>query len=110
MPLWANFGRRLAYTALFAVLASACQAQTALTPAKALDYRRATDMHFSPDGTKLAVVRSAGGQDRLEYPIDTLLYATTGWISSVRISPKGDRIAFLDHGPCAGPIMVAFRR
>jgi len=56
MPLWANFGRRLAYTALFAVLASACQAQTALTPAKALDYRRATDMHFSPDGTKLAYV------------------------------------------------------
>jgi eukaryotic-like serine/threonine-protein kinase len=53
---------------------------------------------WSPDGTKLAVVRSAGGQDRLEYPIDTLLYATTGWISSVRISPKGDRIAFLDHG------------
>jgi serine/threonine protein kinase len=53
---------------------------------------------WSPDGSKLAVVRSAGGQDRLEYPIDTLLYATTGWISSVRISPKGDRIAFLDHG------------
>ena len=41
---------------------------------------------WSPDGSKLAVVRSAGGQDRLEYPIDTLLYATTGWISSVRIS------------------------
>jgi serine/threonine protein kinase/Tol biopolymer transport system component len=53
---------------------------------------------WSPDGTQLAVVRSAGGQDRLEYPIDTLLYATTGWISSVRISPKGDQIAFLDHG------------
>jgi eukaryotic-like serine/threonine-protein kinase len=53
---------------------------------------------WSPDGTKLAVVRSAGGQDRLEYPIDTLLYSTTGWISHVRISPKGDQIAFLDHG------------
>ena len=53
---------------------------------------------WSPDGTKLAVVRSAGGQDRLEYPIDTQLYSTTGWISHVRISPKGDQIAFLDHG------------
>ncbi len=53
---------------------------------------------WSPDGTKLAVVRSAGGQDRLEYPIDTPLYSTTGWISHVRISPKGDQIAFLDHG------------
>ncbi len=53
---------------------------------------------WSPDGTKLAVVRSAGGQDRLEYPIDAPLYSTTGWISHVRISPKGDQIAFLDHG------------
>ncbi len=52
---------------------------------------------WSPDGTKLAVVRSVGGQDRLEYPIGTLLYATTGWISHMRVSPKGDRIAFLDH-------------
>ena len=52
---------------------------------------------WSPDGTKLAVVRSVGGQDRLEYPIGTLLYATTGWISHMRISPQGDRIAFLDH-------------
>jgi serine/threonine protein kinase/Tol biopolymer transport system component len=52
---------------------------------------------WSPDGTKLAVVRNVGGQDRLEYPIGTLLYATTGWISHMRISPQGDRIAFLDH-------------
>src|SRR5208282_419578 len=32
-----------------------------------------------------------------EYPVDTLLYSTTGWISHVRVSPDGDRVAFLDH-------------
>jgi eukaryotic-like serine/threonine-protein kinase len=52
---------------------------------------------FSPDGTSLAVVRDAGGRNQLEYPIGKVLYETGGWISHPRISPKGDRVAFLDH-------------
>ena len=34
---------------------------------------------------------------RLEYPIGKVLYETSGWISDPRFSPKGDKIAFLDH-------------
>ncbi|MFY9790751.1 MAG: protein kinase [Candidatus Sulfotelmatobacter sp.] len=52
---------------------------------------------WTPDGTALAVVHSAGGKDRLEYPIGKVLYETTGWISDPRFSPRGDRIAFIDH-------------
>jgi len=53
---------------------------------------------WSPDGTNLAVVRSVGGRDRLEYPIGKVLYETSGgWISYPRVSPKGDAIAFMDH-------------
>jgi eukaryotic-like serine/threonine-protein kinase len=52
---------------------------------------------WSPDGTKLAVVRTVGGRDRLEYPIGKALYETTGWISHPRVSRDGDRVAFLDH-------------
>ncbi len=52
---------------------------------------------WSPDGNNLAVVRDAGGRNRLEYPIGKVLYETGGWISHPRISPKGDRVAFLDH-------------
>lgn len=48
-------------------------------------------------GKKLAVIRPVGGLYRLEYPINTVLYETTGWISHLRFSPRGDRIAFLDH-------------
>jgi len=58
------------------------------------------DVHWadwSPDGTSLAVVRNVGGKDRLEFPIGKVLYETNGWISHPRISPKGDRIAFIDH-------------
>jgi Tol biopolymer transport system component len=52
---------------------------------------------WAPDGKSLAVVRSAAGRHRLEFPVGKVLYETTGWISHSRISPKGDLIAFLDH-------------
>ena len=43
---------------------------------------------WTPDGNALAVVHSAGGKDRLEYPIGKVLYETTGWISDPRFSPR----------------------
>ena len=52
---------------------------------------------WAPDGNSLAVVQVVGGQSRLEYPIGKVLYETAGWISHVRFSPKGDRLAFVDH-------------
>lgn len=52
---------------------------------------------WSPDGKSLAIVRDMVGKERLEYPVGHVLYETIGWISHMRISPKGDRIAFLDH-------------
>ncbi len=52
---------------------------------------------WAPDGTTLMVVRDVGGKSRLEFPMGRLLYETSGHISYARLSPKGDRIAFLDH-------------
>ena len=52
---------------------------------------------WSPDGKDLAVVRAVGAVNRLEYPIGKVLVETGGWISHPRISPKGDKIAFLNH-------------
>lgn len=52
---------------------------------------------WSPDGSALAIIRSVGGKTRLEFPIGKVLYETAGWISHLRVSPKGDRVAFLDH-------------
>ena len=64
---------------------------------------------WAPNGETLAVVRNVGGMNRLEFPIGKMLYETAGWISHPRISPKGDRIAFLDHplpGDNAGSVAV----
>jgi Tol biopolymer transport system component len=52
---------------------------------------------WTPDGRGVAVVRSVKGRARLEYPIGRVLYDTAGWISSLRFSPDGQRIAFADH-------------
>jgi Tol biopolymer transport system component len=64
---------------------------------------------WSPDGKDLAVVRDVGGKNRLEYPLGKVLYETAGWVSHVRISPKADRVAFIDHvlqGDDGGTIAV----
>lgn len=60
-----------------------------------LEHVREAD--WTPDGTGLAIVRRVGGRERLEFPIDHVLCESTGYISHIRFSPDGDRIAFADH-------------
>ena len=52
---------------------------------------------WSPDGSTLAIVHDMGSKDRLEYPIGTVLYETAGYVSDLRVSPDGTRVAFMDH-------------
>ena len=56
-----------------------------------------TEAEWSPDGSELAIVRRVDGVDRLEFPIGKVLVSTTGYLSDVRISPDGSRIAFMMH-------------
>jgi eukaryotic-like serine/threonine-protein kinase len=46
---------------------------------------------------ELAVVHHAQGSDRIEYPVGHVLYQSKGWISHLRLAPRADQIAFLDH-------------
>jgi serine/threonine protein kinase/dipeptidyl aminopeptidase/acylaminoacyl peptidase len=55
------------------------------------------DADWSPDGTELAIIREVGGRDRLEYPIGTVLYETSGYLADPRVSPDGKLIAFNEH-------------
>jgi len=67
---------------------------------------------WGPDGVSLATVRSVAGKATLEYPIGKVLYETPGWISHLRVSPRGDRVAFLDHpmhGDDSGSVMTVDR-
>lgn len=51
---------------------------------------------WGPDG-ELAVVHYADGRYRIEYPLGHVLYQSDAWISHVRFSPQGDKIAFISH-------------
>ena len=55
------------------------------------------DADWNPEGSALAIIREVGGRDRLEYPIGKVLCESGGYLSDVRFSPRGDRIAFFDH-------------
>jgi dipeptidyl aminopeptidase/acylaminoacyl peptidase len=52
---------------------------------------------WSPDGADLAVVHQVGSTSRLEYPVGKVLHESSGWLSHPRISPRGDRVAFIEH-------------
>ena len=54
---------------------------------------------WSPDGSELAVVRVENERSQIEYPIGRVLYRSpsAGYIESLRVSPGGDAIAFLEH-------------
>jgi WD40 repeat protein len=56
------------------------------------------DADWDLSGTQLAVSRSTGaaGKSRLEYPVGSVLFETTGSIRSPRFSRDGRRIAFLE--------------
>jgi dipeptidyl aminopeptidase/acylaminoacyl peptidase len=64
-------------------------------PRELLESVEAAD--WSPDGSELAVARDTGTMRRLEYPVGKVLFETAGWISGVRVSPDGRRIAFWNH-------------
>jgi serine/threonine protein kinase len=57
----------------------------------------AQDADWSRDGRSLLILRGVEGMYRIEWPLGTIVYQTSAWISHPRISPKDDRIAFLEH-------------
>jgi serine/threonine protein kinase/Tol biopolymer transport system component len=46
---------------------------------------------------ELAIVHRTQGRCQIEYPIGHSLYQSNGWISHIRLSASGDRIAFINH-------------
>ena len=52
---------------------------------------------WSPSGMEMAVARETDQGTQLEFPVGKVLYKTAGYIGEPRISPAGDRVAFLDH-------------
>lgn len=76
-------------------------------PRALLDDVEAAD--WSADGSQMAVVQFRDGQFSLQYPIGTALFTSPLWVSDPRISPSGERVAFMNHpfSGDEGSVMVA---
>jgi hypothetical protein len=67
------------------------------------------DADWGPNN-QIAVARYVDGHFRIEYPIGHALYEpSAGYVSNVRVSPKGDWVAFAEHpalGDDAGYVAI----
>jgi eukaryotic-like serine/threonine-protein kinase len=52
---------------------------------------------WSPDGKQLAVIHVVDGKYQLEYPIGKVIFKTNGFLSSLRLSPDGKLLGFVEH-------------
>jgi len=52
---------------------------------------------WAPDGNDLAIIHEMSDGDQLEFPIGKALYRSPGYLSDVRVSHGGDKIAFMEH-------------
>src|SRR5262249_33233051 len=52
---------------------------------------------WSSDGSRLALVRVVAGAQQLEFPEGRVLYHTSGWLSTLRVAPGDNSIAFIEH-------------
>jgi eukaryotic-like serine/threonine-protein kinase len=64
-------------------------------PREIVEHVREAD--WAPDGERLAIIHDVNGRDRLEFPMGTVLYEASGYLSDPRVSPSGDRVAFFEH-------------
>ena len=67
------------------------------------------DADWGPNN-QIAVAHYVDGHFRIEYPIGHVLYEpATGWLTNVRVSPKGGWVAFAEHptlGDSAGNVVM----
>jgi Tol biopolymer transport system component len=57
------------------------------------------DADWSPDGNDLAVIDQDHNNWQLQYPIGKVLVEGENWMSEVRVSPDGKRVALFRHPP-----------
>ena len=86
----------LAFTPLDAVGDSIARVPLAGgAPRAVMDYVASAD--WGPDGADLAVVRYPQNSGRIEFPVGQVIYETGDSMSNLRVSPRGDWLAFHHH-------------
>ena len=73
----------------------------------------ATFADWTADGSSLVVVRVVGGKEQIEFPAGKVVYRTNAVLTHLRVSPRGDPVAFAEHpatyGTTRGSVAVLDR-
>jgi len=69
------------------------------TPRELLD--NVYDASWAPNGNDLAVIVSNGDRWQVQYPLGKVLLETDNWLSDIRVSPDGKRVALFQHPPAS---------
>ena len=52
---------------------------------------------WSPDGSKMAVIRYGARNIIAEYPRGKTIFQSSGWLADLRVSPSGKEVAMIEH-------------
>ena len=55
-------------------------------------------------GNELAVIRQVGEKFQVEYPLGKVIYQAATWLDFLRVSPRGDAVAFVEYSGSGGDI------
>lgn len=90
------------------VFIAACEGTLAVVPVSGGAPREVSENVISADwtldGNEMAVIRRENGKYRVELPLGNVIYTTDRWLNFVRISPRGDYIAFASYSPATGDV------
>ncbi len=50
-----------------------------------------------PDGNEMAAIREENGKFQVEFPLGKTIYESQTWLSFLRVSPRGDAVAFAQY-------------
>ena len=52
---------------------------------------------WSPDDSEIAAIREANGKFQVELPLGKAIYESQTWLNFLRVSPRGDAVAFAQY-------------
>ena len=59
---------------------------------------------WGPDGNDLAAIRQVGEKFQVEFPLGKVIYQAATWMNFLRVSPRGDALAFVAYSGSTGDV------
>jgi hypothetical protein len=90
------------------IFLGACEGTLATVPITGGAPREVADnvvsADWTPDGGELAAIREENSRFQVEFPLGKVIYKSQVWLNSLRVSPRGDRVALTQYSTVGADI------